>query len=135
MSKNPWLLPALLAALAGWGPSLARAQPMEFTPQNGFDGESEGQGSLRMFLGTPRPFRVTSRGSMQSDGTFRLDQTINFQGDAPHERFWILDATGPNHYSATLSAQLFLQFSLAPQALAPYTALLSEPESLNVQLR
>ena len=103
MSKNPWLLPALLAALAGWGPSLARAQPMEFTPQNGFDGESEGQGSLRLFLGKPRPFHVTSRGSIQSDGTFRLEQTINFRGDTPHERFWILEATGPKHYAATLS--------------------------------
>ncbi len=97
------LLAFLFMAVAGLEPLFAGEQRMEFTPQNGFDGESEGQGSLKLFLGKPRVFHVTSHGGKQSDGTFRLDQTINLQGDAPHERFWILTATGNNHYSATLS--------------------------------
>ena len=103
MRKTQWLLLVILLTLASLGPLFAREQPLQFTPQNGFAGESEGRGSLRLFLGKPRAFQVTSRGSEQGDGTFRLDQTINFQGEAPQERFWILHATGPNHYAATLS--------------------------------
>lgn len=81
----------------------AGEQSLEFTPQNGFGGESQGQGSLKLFFGKPQPFHVKSHGAQQSDGTFRLDQTVTFEGKAPQERFWILSTTSPNHYSATLS--------------------------------
>ena len=77
--------------------------PLVFTPQTGFSGASEGQGSLKLFFGKTRPFHVESRGSEQSDGTFRLDQTVTVQGEAPRTRFWIMSTTTPNHYSATLS--------------------------------
>ena len=103
MRKITWLLPFLLVAGTVVGPLIAGEQSLEFTPQNGFGGESEGQGSLKLFLGKPRAFYVTSRGSEQSDGTFRLDQTVTFQGEAPQQRFWILSTTSHNRYSATLS--------------------------------
>ena len=103
MRKITGLLPLLLVAGAVAGPLFADEQSIDFTPQNGFSGESEGQGSLKLFLGKPRAFHVESRGSEQSDGTFRLDQTVTFQGEAPQQRFWILSTTSHNHYSATLS--------------------------------
>ena len=96
-------LALLLATCGATGLSYAVDEPIVFTPQNGFSGASEGQGSLKLFLGKPRPFHVESRGSKQSDGTFRLDQTVTFQGEAPQTRFWIMSTTTPNHYSATLS--------------------------------
>ncbi|MEO6104045.1 MAG: DUF3833 family protein, partial [Pseudoxanthomonas sp.] len=102
MSKFRWLLSALLVATTV-GPLFAADKPIEFTPENGFGGESKGQGSLRLFFGKPRSFHVTSRGSRQSDGTFRLDQTVTFEGKAPKERFWIITATPDNYYTATLS--------------------------------
>lgn len=101
--KGSRLLPFLFVASFILGPLPASEKSLEFTPQNGFSGESEGVGSLRLFLGKPRPFHVTSRGNEQNDGTFRLDQTVTFEGQAPQERFWILSTTSPNHYSATLS--------------------------------
>ncbi len=103
MRKIAWLLPVLLATGAAVGQSPAGGKPLELTPQNGFAGESEGHGSLKLFLGKPRAFHVTSRGFQQGDGTFRLDQTVTFQGEVAQERFWILVETSNNHYSATLS--------------------------------
>ena len=97
------LLLLFLAATSATAQLSAPEQPVVFTPKNGFSGESEGLGSLKIFFGKPRPFHVKSRGSEQGDGTFRLDQTVTFQGEAPQTRFWIISTTTPNHYSATLS--------------------------------
>lgn len=97
-----FLIFLLAASIAGF-PSFADEQQTAFTPQNGFGGESEGNGSLKIFFGEPRPFRVESRGSEQSDGTFRLEQTVTFQGKPPQDRVWILTTVSPDHYSATLS--------------------------------
>lgn len=103
MRKISWLLPALLIAATVLGPLVARGQSLEFTPRNGFGGESEGRGTLKLFLGKPRPFQVKSSGHAQRDGTFRLDQTITFQGEPPQSRFWILTKSSDNHFTATLS--------------------------------
>lgn len=84
-------------------PLFAAEQQLEFTPQNGFGGESEGNGSLKLFLGKPRPFHVVSRGSEQRDGTFRLEQWVTFQGKPTRDRVWIITTVTPNHYSAKLS--------------------------------
>ena len=102
ISTFKWLLPLLLTAVTMVGP-LSASEPIVFTPENGFGGESEGIGSLKLFLGKPRAFHVTSNGSKQPDGSFRLDQTVTFEGETPQVRFWILTAIGDNHYSATLS--------------------------------
>jgi hypothetical protein len=83
--------------------SWADERPMEFTPHNGFYGRSEGNGILRLFLGRPRPFHVESHGYDQADGTFRIDQTVTFQGQPSHERSWLLKTIRQNHYTATLS--------------------------------
>jgi hypothetical protein len=108
MCNLKWLLISVLllgifTATAVVNPLFAADVPLDFTPQNGFSGESEGNGTLRLLFGKPRTFHVTSHGSKQGDGTFRLDQTITFQGKAPQEHFWILTTTSNNIHSATLS--------------------------------
>lgn len=103
MMKITALLPFVLVALIVGCPSFAAEQQLEFTPQNGLGGESEGNGSLKLFLGKPRAFHVESRGSEQSDGTFRLEQRVTFQGEPPQDRVWILTTVSPNHYSGSLS--------------------------------
>jgi len=75
----------------------------EFTPQHGFGGHSQGDGSLRLFFGKQRAFHVDSHGYQQVDGTFRLDQTVTFQGQKPQKRHWILKTTSSNQYKGTLS--------------------------------
>ncbi|CAN5751753.1 hypothetical protein BH23GEM8_BH23GEM8_18360 [soil metagenome] len=102
MKITALLLFVLVASIVGC-PSFAAEQQREFTPQNGFGGESEGNGSLKFLFGKPRPFHVESRGSEQSDGTFRLEQRVTFQGKPPKDRVWILTTVSPNHYSGRLS--------------------------------
>ena len=103
MKKNTWLLLILLPLLLVLNPLFAVEDSIEFTPQNGFSGASRGQGILKLFFGQPRPFIVKSFGVTRSDGSFRLDQTITFEGEPPKNRFWILSPNNNNHYSATLS--------------------------------
>ena len=103
ITKFRLLLTLGVATLIVGEPSFAVVKPIEFTPQNGFSGESEGNGTLTFLLGTPRSFRVESHGRTQTDGTFRLEQRIVFEGERPRERFWVLTNVSPNHYSATLS--------------------------------
>jgi len=76
---------------------------LEFTPQNGFSGHSEGNGKLKLFFGKQRLFHVESHGYDQADGTFRLDQTVTFQGQPSQQRFWILKTNSQNHFTGTLS--------------------------------
>lgn len=102
-SALKWLFLALLTAATVAG-SLAAAQaPVEFTPRAGFGGESEGRGTLKFVFRKPRAFHVTSHGTEQSDGTFRLDQTITFAGEPPQSRFWVMTRSANNRYAATLS--------------------------------
>ena len=81
----------------------AKAGSSEFTPRNGFSGHSEGNGKLRLFFGKRRLFHVESHGYDQPDGTFRLDQTVAFEGQPSQERYWILKTVGQNHFTGTLS--------------------------------
>lgn len=83
--------------------SRAKEGSLDFTPHNGFNGHSEGNGKLRLFLGKQRLFHVESHGYDQADGTFRLDQTVTFQGQPSQKRSWILKTIRQNHYTATLS--------------------------------
>ncbi|MEO5625990.1 MAG: DUF3833 family protein, partial [Dokdonella sp.] len=92
-----------LAAGSASSPLHAESARAVFTPQTGFDGSSEGNGTLRLLAGRQRPFHVVSHGYQTSDGTFRLDQTITFQGEAPNDRTWLLTNVSGSHYSGTLS--------------------------------
>lgn len=98
-----WLIPVLLIAATMACPLAAAQAPVEFTPGAGFGGESEGRGTLKFVFRKPRAFHVTSHGAEQSDGTFRLDQTITFAGEPPQSRFWVMTRTAEHYYAATLS--------------------------------
>jgi hypothetical protein len=83
--------------------SQAKEGSLEFTPQNVFSGHSEGNGKLRLFFGKQRLFHVESHGYDQADGSFRLDQTVTFQGQPSQKRSWILKTIRQNHFTGTLS--------------------------------
>lgn len=82
--------------------SFAQTKPL-FRPELFFGTTAIGHGIIQTAGGKPaRPIRVESRGSMQADGTFRLDQTIYEEGKT-RTRFWIMTRVGENRYTATLS--------------------------------
>jgi hypothetical protein len=99
MASRTFVLATLLIA----GFSFAAEQPRKFTPQAGFGGESEGNGTLQLVLGKTQPFHVVSHGTELSDGSFRLEQRVAFEGKPPEDRVWIITTVSPNRYSATLS--------------------------------
>lgn len=95
---------ALATLLAGISTeSLSQDQPREFVVEQVFAGRSEGRGTLRLFLGRERPFTVESSGTPQADGSFRLDQSVHFEGQAVQSRHWIMQRTDAGHYAISLS--------------------------------
>lgn len=103
MKNKPGLPALLLVTLLAGASALAASPQPDFTPRNGFGGAIAGNGVLTLLLGRPQPFHVESLGVAQADGSFRLEQTVNFQGKPPQARVWILTTVGPNRYTATLS--------------------------------
>ncbi len=97
------LVLVLCISVAGVSAQAKEELSLEFTPQNGFSGHSDGEGNLRLFFGKRRVFHVESHGYDQADGTFRLDQTVTFEGQPSQKRFWILKTNGQNHFTGTLS--------------------------------
>jgi hypothetical protein len=90
---------ALLAAS-----SMARAAPpTAVDPASLFEGRSEGRGTLTLGFGRPRPYTVENRGHRDADGTFRLDQVVRFEGEAPQPRHWVIRNDGEGRYTFTLS--------------------------------
>ncbi len=103
MKKISMLLCGLLVASMARAPAHAADPPRVFTLQTAFAGKSEGNGTLKLFLGKPRRLHVRSHGSVQPDGTFRLEQTVTFAGEAPRDRVWVVSEAGPNRFRAFLS--------------------------------
>ena len=97
------LLILVLSISVAGAAAQAKASSPEFTLRSGFSGQSEGNGKLKLFLGKRRSFHVESRGYDQADGTFRLDQTVTFQGEPSRERTWLLKTVRQNNYTGTLS--------------------------------
>lgn len=104
-TANPMKIATILltAALMVLALSSFATPPVSFTPQTGFGGATEGTGTLKLFFGKPRPYRVKSQGYLLANGTFRLDQTVVFQGKPPKRRHWILTTVKRGEYTGELS--------------------------------
>lgn len=88
----------LICPLAVAAPTTNRADPASM-----FDGRSTGHGQLALLFGRDRSFRVESEGRRQADGSFRLDQTVFFEGEAPRTRRWIIRPVGEGRFVFDLS--------------------------------
>ena len=104
LNRFPALL--LMAALAGCLPQLPKdlASPSpEMRPERFFAGDTEGRGQLTMHGRASRPFKVTSRGSNEPDGSFRLDQTVAYEDGEIVRRTWRMRALDARTYTGTVS--------------------------------
>jgi len=99
------LMSLVAASLAVFAVASTAQEPMQgsLTPTNAFSGQSEGNGTLKIFLGRERPYRVESLGVTETDGRFRLDQTVVFLGEPTRSRTWLITESSPDHYSGSLS--------------------------------
>jgi hypothetical protein len=76
----------------------------EMRPEVFFVGTSNSSGVLEDTAGAPtRRFHVKSDGIALPDGSFRLEQIIAFDTDAPATRTWILRRIDAHKYAATLT--------------------------------
>lgn len=94
------ILVMLLAAASN--PARSQNASVIFTPESGFSGRSEGDGVLRLFFRS-KNFHVESRGFDRHDGTFQLDQAVQFAGKPAENRTWIIRALADSKYTATLT--------------------------------
>ncbi|MEO7051840.1 MAG: DUF3833 family protein [Rhodanobacter sp.] len=101
--KTAIVLLMALTVLLAVSAVAVQAAGFQFTPQAGFGGASEGNGTLQLFFGAQRPYHVESYGKPLADGMFRLDQTVLFRGKPPARRHWILTTVRPGTYIGTLS--------------------------------
>jgi hypothetical protein len=81
----------------------SQARPPAFEVEQVFAGRSEGRGTLKLFLGSERPFIVESSGALQADGSFRLDQSVRFEGKPVQSRHWIMRRIDASRYAISLS--------------------------------
>ncbi len=97
-------LASLASACLARGP--ARPAPDDapvFRPEAFFAGRTRGTGTLETRGHAPQAVRVEGEGSVEADGTFRLEQRITTGGDRAETRTWRLRRVDARAYTATLS--------------------------------
>ncbi len=73
-------------------------------PEVFFAGKTTSSGVMENRSGAPtRRFKVEGHGLTLPDGTFRLEQTVSFDQDAPQKRTWVMQRMDAHHYTATLT--------------------------------
>ena len=110
MSKPICALLLLATGLGGFGcapalpPSAFEGGVPEMRPEIFFAGATNSSGVVENRSGAPtRRFHVKGSGVMLPDGSFRLDQSVVFDGEAPERRTWVMRRLGAHTYTGTLS--------------------------------
>ena len=80
------------------------SQGPQVQPEAFFNGSAHSWGVLETRSGAPsKTFHVESRGHAEPDGSFRLDQTVSFEGEPSRTRSWTLHRRGAHGYVAELT--------------------------------
>lgn len=73
-------------------------------PEAFFSGATTSSGVLESPSGAPtRRLHVEGEGRLLADGSFRLDQSVTFDQEAPKMRTWVMRRLDAHHYTATLT--------------------------------
>ena len=107
-SKAFLFVAGLLVGLAGCAtellPSAFEGGRPEMRPETFFAGATSSSGVMESRAGAPtRRLHVKGSGQILPDGTFRLDQTVTFDQDAPELRTWMMRRMDSHRYTATLT--------------------------------
>lgn len=97
------LMLALTASCAGYpSPGSAGQSEPHFDPVAFFSGETRGEGRLKIVFRRTVPMAVRGSGSIEVDGTLRLRQDIERQGQVTR-REWQIRRMPDGRFAATLS--------------------------------
>ena len=107
-SKSISAFVLLAASLGGCAPALAPSAfdggASQLRPELFFAGTTSSSGVLEDRSGAPtRRLQVKGSGLAQPDGSFRLEQSVTFDQDAPQTRTWVMRRLDSHHYTGTLS--------------------------------
>lgn len=76
----------------------------EMRPEAFFVGTTTSSGVLQNHSGAPtRHLRVRGRGEVLPDGSLRLEQSVEFDQEAPRTRIWILRRVDEHRYAGSLT--------------------------------
>lgn len=109
MPRLQTVLPlALAAGLGGCAtalpPSAFDGRAPAMRPETFFAGVTRSSGVLETAAGAPaQRLQVEGHGRRLPDGRFELVQTVSLDGKPPTTRTWVMTATGPHAYTATLT--------------------------------
>ena len=85
-------------------PAVFESGAPEMRPEVFFGGKTTSSGVMENRSGAPtRRFKVEGHGQSLTDGTFRLEQTVVVDQDAPKKRTWVMQRIDAHHYTATLT--------------------------------
>ena len=94
----------LAGCAAALPPSAFEGGAPEMRPENFFAGATNSSGVLQNRSGAPmRRLHVKGAGQALPDGSFRLDQSVSIDQDAPEIRTWVMRRVDSHHYTATLT--------------------------------
>src|SRR5690348_1822981 len=86
---------ALVTSAASVSPP---ADPLRF-----FEGRTETNGTMKVIFKRTSHSSSVGYGRIEPDGTLALVQRVNDEGEAPHERRWLVRQTGPGRFVAAMS--------------------------------
>lgn len=84
-------------------PHADRADQPALDPILFFTGRTHGEGTLDTRFSGRRSLTVEGNGVAESDGGFRLDQTVTFADGAVEKRSWNMHRIDATHYAGSLS--------------------------------
>ncbi len=97
------LVVSLTGCLATFAPQIDPASEQKFHPMDFFEGPTRGDGTLAVRGQAQRSLRVEGHGTRQSNGSLRLDQTVQFGDGVLEERWWLISRLDSTRFRATLS--------------------------------
>ena len=97
------LVVSLTGCLATFAPQIDPASEQKFQPMDFFEGPTRGDGTLAVRGQAQRSLRVEGHGTRQSNGSLRLDQTVQFGDGVLEKRVWLISRLDSTHFRATLS--------------------------------
>ena len=76
----------------------ALRQPLRF-----FEGRTELSGTLKALMKGPKRVLSIGHGTIGSDGALRLVQQVRDEGEAPHDRVWLIRQVAPGKFAGSMS--------------------------------
>jgi hypothetical protein len=101
--STPFLVLILASCGAAPPPDAAKAPGRTFDVIRFFEGETEGEGVLKILFRSPQRISVKSRGRIEPDGSLMLVQDIDQQGKSPRTRHWRMRQVAPGRYTGELT--------------------------------